>query len=558
MKHLITLMAVLFSATTFGQNVGIGEPLPTNGKLTVKATDSAVLLLHNNTLSGTDVKTGLFFKTGPSYSGALASVGTSFTHRLGLFTFGGSGPNSLLERFTVTDGGNIGIGTTTPSSKLEINGQIKITGGSPGVGQLLESDATGLATWVDKSASLLPVGATGNTLRYSGVGWVSNSLLYNNGTNIGIGTTSPTSPLSFPATLSKKISLYPGATGDAGFGVFGNELRINADNVNADITLGYDNFSTGFSEKMRVKGNGNVGIGTNNPNSKLEVFGAGFGITQNDGTVSVGTYTSATGGWIGTRTNHALHFFSNNSAERMTLSTAGNVGIGNTSPLRPLSFPAVLGKKISLYPGATGDAGFGVFGNELRINSDNASADITFGFDNFSTGFTENARLFGGGNMHLGKYSAWATAADNRKINFGDGDFAYIGEVGADDRLELNAGAFNFKTGDVFIGTNDFIKGAGYKLRVGGKIFSEEVRVQLQAAWPDYVFDKKYKKLSLEELEKYVDEHKHLPNIPSAAEVEKDGQHLGEIQRKMLEKIEELSLYVIELKKEIDLLKSNK
>ena len=59
----------------------------------------------------------------------------------------------------------------------------------------------------------------------------------------------------------------------------------------------------------------------------------------------------------------------------------------------------------------------------------------------------------------------------------------------------------------------------------------------------------------MEELEKYVDENKHLPNIPSAKEIEKDGQHLGEIQRKMLEKIEELSLYVIELKKEIDILK---
>ena len=59
-------------------------------------------------------------------------------------------------------------------------------------------------------------------------------------------------------------------------------------------------------------------------------------------------------------------------------------------------------------------------------------------------------------------------------------------------------------------------------------------------------------------METYLKANKHLPNVPSAAEIEKDGQLLGEIQRKMLEKIEELSLYVIELKKEIDALKINK
>jgi hypothetical protein len=61
--------------------------------------------------------------------------------------------------------------------------------------------------------------------------------------------------------------------------------------------------------------------------------------------------------------------------------------------------------------------------------------------------------------------------------------------------------------------------------------------------------------LTLPQLEVYLKENKHLPNIPSAKEIESDGQHLGEIQRKMLEKIEELSLYVIELKKEIDSIK---
>ena len=123
--------------------------------------------------------------------------------------------------------------------------------------------------------------------------------------------------------------------------------------------------------------------------------------------------------------------------------------------------------------------------------------------------------------------------------------------------------AINRNDGTVYLGSpnldnENFAKGAGYKLRVFGKIISEEVRVQLTSAWPDYVFEEGYKKLTLPELETYLKENKHLPNVPSAADIDKDGQQLGEIQRKMLEKIEELSLYVIELKKEIDVLKLKK
>ncbi|MDP3093719.1 MAG: hypothetical protein Q8N16_03050, partial [bacterium] len=86
--------------------------------------------------------------------------------------------------------GNVGIGTANPGAKLEIAGQIKITGGLPGANKVLTSNAVGLATWTTP-ASGLPTGTSGQTLRHNGTNWIANSLIFNNGTNVGIGTASP-------------------------------------------------------------------------------------------------------------------------------------------------------------------------------------------------------------------------------------------------------------------------------------------------------------------------------------------------------------------------------
>jgi hypothetical protein len=92
-------------------------------------------------------------------------------------------------------------------------------------------------------------------------------------------------------------------------------------------------------------------------------------------------------------------------------------------------------------------------------------------------------------------------------------------------------------------------------LAVNGKITCKEVEVTL-TGWPDYVFEKEYKLSPLSEVEKYIKENNHLPGIPTSKEVIENGLSVGEMNVKMMEKIEELTLYVIQLQKEIEVLKN--
>ena len=128
-----------------------------------------------------------------------------------------------------------------------------------------------------------------------------------------------------------------------------------------------------------------------------------------------------------------------------------------------------------------------------------------------------------------------------------------VGAIHQGYRLNV-AGASRF-TGAVAM-QSSLTVGGGLHCDAQGNLKVKRLRVTL-TDWPDYVFGEGYRLPSLGEVERYVREHSHLPGVPSAKEVEQDGADLGEMNRLLLQKVEELTLYIIDLQKQVNELKSN-
>lgn len=160
--------------------------------------------------------------------------------------------------------------------------------------------------------------------------------------------------------------------------------------------------------------------------------------------------------------------------------------------------------------------------------------DLVF---NYHTGMKFVGYHAYGGMRFYGGYSSDATPTDE-VLSLANGD------------LNVRVSHQLFVADKIGIGTENT---GSNKLSVNGTIRAKEIKVEA-TPWPDYVFNSSYQLPNLKDTEQFIRENKHLPEIPSATEVEKEGVNLGEMNAKLLKKIEELTLYLIEKDKQVDAL----
>ena len=165
-------------------------------------------------------------------------------------------------------------------------------------------------------------------------------------------------------------------------------------------------------------------------------------------------------------------------------------------------------------------------------------------------------------NTAVGFVAGFSNVTGERNVFLGS--YAGFGETGSDKLYIENSTATtpliygDFATNKVGINTKNTPNSVGgantsaYTLYVQGGILTEELRVR--TGWADYVFEKSYELMSLTDLEAYIANNGHLPNVPSASTVEAQGIEFGEITRIQQEKIEELTLYIIDLQKQLNTL----
>jgi len=118
------------------------------------------------------------------------------------------------------------------------------------------------------------------------------------------------------------------------------------------------------------------------------------------------------------------------------------------------------------------------------------------------------------------------------------------------------SGSANYGTGNAYIsgvvGIGTTTVPPGYAFAVNGSAIATSFTVQSYGSWPDYVFKSGYKLLPLNDVKAYIDQNHHLPDVPSAEQVAKDGLNLGDMNKMLMQKVEELTLYLIEKDKQLN------
>lgn len=287
----------------------------------------------------------------------------------------------------------------------------------------------------------------------------------------------------FAGSLTPAVQMIiQGSTGRVGIGTMTPTTLLQINDINtASSTRG--NVFIGTTDAAAINAGGQLGFG-----------GSYTGTTQTAWAAIAGRKENATDSDYAGYLQFITRKNGSSPAERARLTSDGSLGIGTTTPGLKTHIFGITG-----FPATTGTAQTGV----LRLQGSSSQAVLDFG------------------------------------VNGGSGSY-----LQSTNQTALNATyplLLNPNGGNVGIGTTDT---KGYKLAVNGTVVANAMTVKVYP-WADYVFSKTHRLPTLTEVKDYIDKNHHLPDMPSAAQVEKDGLNLGEINTVLTKKVEELTLYLI-------------
>ena len=390
-------------------------------------------------------------------------------------------------------------------------------------GSAISSGSTSTAYGVYGAASGLGINWAGY---FSGRGYFSD--------RVGIGTVPGATPSAQLHVVSE--NLFIGGRIDATAPV-GSSIAAEMLGLRVSSTTSYSPYAVGGDFTATNSHASGVGIGVRGmgDGGGYGVWGEATSIASNAG---IGVYGKSTG--VGT--NWGGYFVGRGYfSER--------VGIGTSSPLARLHVDSDSTE------------------NGLRVQIDGATKLMVHSNGGVSVGSptsTDNNGLYVAGNVGIGI----SNPTTKLHVNETGGATPFAIQISGVSKLKTNTNG-STSVGTTSTGpTNGLIVSgnvqlgsvavpAGYRMAVDGKIICEELKVQLSGSWPDYVFADGYELMPLAQVQQYIDQNKHLPGVPSAATVsEEGGVEVGEMQRVLLQKMEELTLYMLQLQAQNEALRA--
>ena len=335
-------------------------------------------------------------------------------------------------------------------------------------------------------------------------------------------------------TLSFSQNVFP-ASGPAGIGTTSPQMEL-------------DGVGQNRSKILRFRGEGGQSYNDHNnygiyqedgewvfPFPKLVInYHTGIKMVGYSGYGGMRFYTGAGTGGVPTGLAFSIGEGDDNVRVVNNLYTGQRIGIGTNNPQSALQIGEYFGNNQSkiTFPG--------VYNFEKMSLGQEGNGGALIEFRNH-TNLTQSYGIKVGANVDdygPGLYIAGAAPADS----------AATLQYATSPALFVHAA-----TNTVGIGTNSTY---GYKLAVAGNMIAEKVIVKLQGNWPDYVFHKSYALPSLQEVNRFISQNGHLPNVPSAATVKKEGIDVEEMNTTLLRKVEELTLYLIDMDKKVKALEA--